>query len=208
MRFWRRARWTFWTCSFVLKNAAPVPVQFLLPPLLTLAAYPLLLLAGLSVPLAFVIAHSLGHALLVWLAMQGAVERLAKRRWPAWAFPAIHLVIIATVLWLESPAAALRIMYLFVLLRISMLLLDLSGGESFIVRHFWPQPEMRPHDGALTRVLLLRDLAMVLLGETVIFTGSVPLMLALLTFWPVLNKVIDRAVVVSVFLVGENTAKR
>jgi hypothetical protein len=191
----------------VLKNAAPVPVQSLLPPLLTLAAYPLLLLAGLSVPLAFVIAHSLGHALLVWLAMQGAVERLAGR-WPAWAFPAIHLVIIATVLWLESPAAALRIMYLFVLLRISMLLLDLSGGESFIVRHFWPEPEVRPHDGALTRVLLLRDLAMVLLGETVIFTGSVPLMLALLTFWPVLNKVIDRAVVVSVLLVGENTAKR
>lgn len=208
MRFWRRVSVTFWTCSFVLKDAALVPVQSLLPPLLTLAAYPLLLRAGLSVPLAFVIAHSLGHALLVWLMMQGAVERLAKRRWPAWAFPAFHLVIIATVLWLESPAAALRIMYLFVILRISVLLLDLSSDDPIIVRNFWPQPEVRPHDGALTRVLLLRDVAMILLGETVIFTGSVPLMLALLAFWQVLNRFLDRAVVVSVFLVGENTAKR
>lgn len=57
-------------------------------------------------------------------------------------------------------------------------------------------------------MLLLRDMAMILLGETVIFTGSVPLMLALLAFWQVLNRFLDRAVVVSVFLVGENTAKR
>jgi hypothetical protein len=208
MRFWRKARWTFWTCSFVLKAAARVPVQTLLPPLLTLTAYPLLLLAALPVPLAFVIAHSLGYALLVWLVMQGAVERLAKRRWPAWAFPAIHLVIIATVLWLESPAAALRIMYLFIFLRIFMLLLDLSTDDPAIVRNFWPQPEMRPHDDALTRMLLLRDVAMILLGETVIFTGSVPLMLALLAFWQVLNGFIDRAVVTSVLLVRQDATDR
>ncbi len=208
MRFWRRLRWTAWTCFFVLKDAARFPVPFLLPALLTLTAYPLLLLAGLEVPMAFVTAHSLGYALHVGLAMQGAVERLVTRRWPVWAFPAIHLVIVAGVLWLESSAAALRIMYLFALMRISVLLLDLAAGEAALVRHFWPQPEMRPHDDALTRVLLLRDLATILLGETVIFTGSVPLMLALLAFWHVLNRFIDRAVITSVLLVRQDVANR
>lgn len=60
----------------------------------------------------------------------------------------------------------------------------------------------------LTRVLFLRDFAMILLAETVIFTGSVPLMLALLAFWHVLNSFIDRVTASSVVLVRHFSTDR
>lgn len=209
MRFFRQIEWTIRICGIVLVHAARgISLRSLTPALVTLTAYPLLLMAGLAVPLAFVIAHSLGYASLVWLAIDGAVERLHALKMPGWTVLALHLFLIAIVLWLESPAAALRVMYIYLFFRILMFLLDISDGKATGVQLLWPHPDWRNHDAALTRVLLLRDIAMILLSETVIFTGSVPLMLALLALWQVLHCFIDSVVATSVYLVRQTTPDR
>lgn len=209
MRLLREVEWTIRTCAFVLTKAAQgLTLQGFLSPLLTLTAYPLLLAAGLEVPLAFVIAHSFGYALQIWLALNWAVDRLKALAMPGWSVLALHLGLVAVVLWLESPAAALRLLYLFCVFRILMLLLDLSDGKAATVQKFWPHPGWRPHDAPMTRALLLRDIAVILLGETVIFTGSVPLMLALVALWRVMHIFIDRVVAQSVLLAGQLPSDR
>lgn len=99
MRFFRQVEWTVRTCGIVLMKAARgYGLQSFLPPLLTLTAYPLLLLIGLEVPLAFVIAYVLGHGLLAWLQMASKATRLRSLGMRPWLFLFAQLVIIAIVL--------------------------------------------------------------------------------------------------------------
>jgi hypothetical protein len=209
MRLLRQLKYTIRVCGLVLRDAAKgFSMRDFLPPLATLAAYPVLLLLGLDMPSAFVIAYALGRALLVWAYTEKGSSGLQSLNVSPWLFPMFHLALIGLVLWLESPDAALRILYLAIALRILMLLLDLSDGNTAVVQKLWPHLDWRAHDAALTRVLILRDIAMILLGETVIFTGSVPLMLALVALWQVLHSFIDRVTATSVLLVGHFSPDR
>ena len=110
----------------------------------------------------------------------------------------------ALVLLFQSPAAGLRILTLYLVLRILTLALDMSDGSADVLPRLFAEPEIRPHDHVLTRVFILRDMAMILLAETVIAMGSVPAILTLAVFWPVLHGFADRATLLSVLLVRQS----
>lgn len=112
------------------------------------------------------------------------------------------------VMLLQSPSAALRIAYLSSAVRLSAFLLDLMDGTADAVRRLYPQHKVLTYERTLTRVLFLRDIAMILLAETVIVLGSVPLMVAVLAFWQMLNAFVEHIVVVSVILVCEDEERR
>lgn len=200
MTFWRRIKWTAFTCSFVVKDALRFHVVDLLPALLTLWAY--LLLSSLlpSQPLAFVLSYAFGFALSLWLRMPSVVSHLHEKQRPVWLGLALALAQMAVVLWLESPAASLRIIYAYSSIRAMALLLDLTDGNAAVARSLWPDDNMRTYDKALTPVFFLRDLTGIALAETVIATGSMPLLLTFVSLWNLFNRFLDRATVMSVLL--------
>lgn len=208
MRFLRRFEWTIRVCSILVKDAASFPLLSFLPPLVTIASYLALHRSGVAVPLAFVSSYALGFAFSVWLRMSWLVQELENRKWPLWLIILYPIVQIGLVIMLESPSAALRVAYIYIALRITILVMDMADGSRFFVRRLWPGSRVLAHEGTLTRVLFLRDAAMILFAETIILVGSVPLMLTALAFWPMLHRFIDRIVVVSVLLVCENEKGR
>jgi hypothetical protein len=210
MRFLRQFEWTVRLCGRVLKYSAfDLPLYSLLPPILSLAAFQILLRQSVEVPLAFVLAYALGFSLLIWLQMDLTVKKVEERKWRVWLvlilFPMTWMTL---VVLLESPTAALRLAYLYIGLRALVLLTDLVGDDTFVVRRLWNEPWILANETALTKVLFLRDIAMILLVETVIAVGSVPLMLAVLVLWPITHFVVDRIVLVSVHLVCEDAKRR
>jgi hypothetical protein len=210
MRFLRQFERTVRLCGRVLKYAAfDIPLHSLLPPILSLAAFQILLRQSVEVPLAFVLAYALGFSLLIWLQLDLTVKKAEERKWSVWLvlvlFPMTWMTL---VVLLESPAAALRLAYLYIGLRALVLLMDLVGDDTFVVRRLWKEPWILANETALTKVLFLRDIAMILFVETVIAVGSVPLMLAVLVLWPITHFVVDRIVLVSVHLVFEDAKRR
>jgi hypothetical protein len=156
-----------------------------------------------TVPLAFVSSYALGLAFSIWLRMSWLVQELERRKWPVWLIVFYPMMVAGLVLMFESPPIALRVAYIYIALRITLLIIDMVDGSGFTVRRLWPGSRVLAYDGTLTRVLFLRDVAMILFAETVILVGSVPLMLTTLAFWPMLHRFVDRIVVVSVLLVSE-----
>lgn len=208
MRFLRSFEWTIRVCGILVKDAASFPLLAFLPPLLTIVVYLILHGSGVDVPVAFVTSYVLGYSVALWLRIPWMVQQFKHHKWWVWWIVIYPMAIIATVLLLQTPAIALRLAYLGIAVRISVLLIDLTDGTADVVRRLWPDSKVLAYEGALTRVLFLRDVAMILLAETIILVGSVPLMLIALAFWQMLHQFVDRIVVVSVLLVSENEKGR
>lgn len=179
-------------------------VTDLLPPLLAFVSFPVLQAMGAEEVNAFLIALMLGFGLRVWIALPAMVHKIIQRNWSLWLALILPLAMMGLVLLFQSPAAGLRVVTLYLVLRILVLALDMSDGSADVIPRLFAWPEVRPHDHVLTRVFILRDLAMILLAETVIATGSVPAILTLAVFWPVLHGFADRATLLSVLLVRQS----
>jgi hypothetical protein len=208
MRFLRQFEWTIRVCSILFKDAASFPLQSFLPPLLTVTTY--LALQGLrvDVPIAFVTSYVLGYALSLWIRMPWLARQHIERKWSVWWIILFPVSLMTLVMFFQSSSIALRIAYLSSAVRLSAFLLDLMDGTADAVRRLYPQHKVLRYERTLTRVLFLRDIAMILLAETVIVLGSVPQMLAVLAFWQMLNAFIEHIVVVSVILVCEDEERR
>jgi hypothetical protein len=157
----------------IFREIPPLPPRTLLPAGVLLLAYPLLsvLLGPGEEGQAFVTAFLLALALRIAVRFEGMIRQLAgqfsRRETAATGFlvAMVPLILLASV---DDPLWCQRTQSAWYIVLGSMFVSDMLAGRDDMAARFWPWPEMRPHLGAMTRLMVLYSLAFLVLNETMI----------------------------------------
>lgn len=186
--------------SFVrlFRRMPPIPFQILVPGLVIVISWPLLRIGFDDARAAFMV--SFVAAMALRLAMQADNNiRSTRVHLSAQSTVALTLILGPGVLGLmilaADPMLCQRFLSLYFLVIAALYIIDVVDGRSTLVRHFWPDPQMRAGDATMTRVMAVYNLAMVLLNETVMQTASQTTWLLYFGLLPLLSHVVMTALV-------------
>lgn len=182
----------------MFRRTTPFPVEILVPGLLILFAWPLLRIWLDDERTTFMVAFALGMGLR--LAMKS--DYMIRQTRAQFSSPATVLMILicgpgalALLIWTADPLFCQRFLSLYFLLAASLYVIDVVDGSYAIVGFRWPQPEMRPTDAMMTRVMAVYNLAMVLVNEAVIHEASQTTWLLYFGLLPLFTNIIRTALV-------------
>lgn len=180
------------------RRAAPLPLDILLPGLLILIAWPLLRVGLDDARAAFMVAFVAAMALRFALRAEDDIRKTRQLLSPRRTVLVTLLVgpgIIAALIALADPMVCQRFLSLYFLLMAALYTLDVIAGRAALVRFHWPDPQMRPADVTMTRVMAIYNLSMVLLNETLIQQASQTTWLLYFGLLPLLSHVVMAALV-------------
>ena len=157
----------------LFRDVPPMPRQAFLPGMVLIVAYPLLsvLLGPSENGQAFVTAFLLALAVRISVRFEGIVKKLLDQ------FSRRETVVIAILVALgplfllasvDDPLWCQRSQSAYYIILGSMFVSDMLAGRHDMAARFWPWPEMAPHLPAMTRIMVLFNLAFLLLNETMI----------------------------------------
>ena len=186
--------------SFVrlFRRTPPIPFEIMVPGLFIVIAWPLLRI-GFDDPraafmVAFVAAMALRLAMRAQTSIRGARQHLSAR-----ATVILTLMfgpgVVGLMIWAGDPLLCQRFLSLYFLLLAALYVIDVVDGRNTLVRHFWPNPQMRAGDATMTRVMAIYNLAMVLLNETVVQMASQTTWLLYFGLLPLVSHIVMAALV-------------
>lgn len=187
----------FYDIARLFRRLPRVPASIFLPAVLIVVGWPLLRVglddARAAFMVAFVAAVALRFALRADANIKKARSRVSARTTVIWTLICgpglLGLIILA-----DDPLICQRFLSLYFLVMSALYVMDVIDGRHVLVRHFWPDRQMRAGAAMLTRVLAVYNLAMVLLNETIVQTATQTTWLLYFGFLPLLSHVMMAAV--------------
>lgn len=186
--------------SFVrlFRRTPPIPFEILVPGGFILIAWPLLRIGLDDARAAFMVAFVAAMALRLAMRADGNI-RSTRLHLSARTTVILTLVfgpgMLGLAIWVGDPMLCQRFLSLYFLVIAALYVIDAVDGRNTLVRHFWPDPQMRAGDATMTRVMAVYNLAMVLLNETVVQSTSQTTWLLYFGLLPLLSHVVMAALV-------------
>jgi hypothetical protein len=155
------------------REIPPLPPKTFLPAVVLLLAYPLLsvLLGPGEEGQAFVTAFLLALALRISVRFESMIVQLAgqfSRRETAVTGLLVALGPLFLLASIDDPLWCQRMQTAYYIILGSMFVSDMLANRSDMAARFWPWPQMRPHLGVMTRVMVLYNLGFLVLNESMI----------------------------------------
>lgn len=189
---------TFYGFVRLFRRTPPVPFAILLPGLLIIIGWPLLRVGLDDARAAFMVAFIAAMALRLALKAEVGITDVSKHmsaRGTVILTLAAGPGVLGFMIWAADPVLCQRFLSLYFLLIAALYVIDVVDGRHSLVRHFWPDPEMRAGDATMTRVMAVFNLAMVLMNETVVQEASQTTWLLYFGLLPLFSHVVMAALV-------------
>lgn len=182
----------------LFRRTPTVTFEILVPGLFILIAWPLLRIGFDDARTAFMVAFV--AAIAMRLAMRAEDNIRDTRTYLSGRTTVVLTLafgpgVLALLIWAADPTVCQRFLSAYFVVIAALYVIDVIDGRNTLVRHFWPDPQMRAGDGVMTRVLAVYNLAMVLLNETVVQTASQTTWLLYFGLLPLLSHVVMAALV-------------
>lgn len=169
---WHRVMISVRLFAMLFEKIPMIEAQVLLPSVILLIAFPVLTTALPETPdRAFVAAFVVMIAVRVGLRWGKAAREIAVHfgRFGA------HVILLGLVsgvglilIWLEHPSWCQHLYSLICAGYAALLTIDLLDKSHFVVSKMWPDPVLSPFHRAISAALLVLQLALILLNETII----------------------------------------
>ena len=182
----------------IFRRTPPVSYDLLVPGLFSLVGWPLLRIGFDDARAAFMVAFVAAIALRLAMRADHSIRK-ARANLSGRATVILTLMIgpgvLGLLVWAADPALCQRFLSLYFIVIAALYVIDVIDGRNTLVRHFWPDPQMRAGDAVMTRVMAVYNLAMVLLNETVMQAASQTTWLLYFALLPLLSHVVMAALV-------------
>ena len=186
----------FYSFVRLFRRTPPVPFDLLVPGLFILIAWPLLRIGFDDPRAAFMVAFVAAIALRLAVRAESGIRdtrMYLSGRTTVILTLAVGPGALALLIWAADPMLCQRFLSLYFIVIAALYVIDVIDGRNTLVRHFWPDPQMRAGDAVMTRVMAVYNLAMVLLNETIVQTASQTTWLLYFGLLPLLSHVVMSA---------------
>lgn len=193
----------------LLRDVPPMPRRIFLPGAVLVLAYPLLsvLLGHGEGGQAFVTAFLLALAVRIAVRFEAMATRLLDRFGRRETVAIALLVGMGSLFLLalvDDPLWCQRSQSAYYIILGAIFVSDMLAGRSDMAARFWPWPEMVPHLPAMTRIMVLFNLAFLLLNETMIRSLDPSHWLLFWAVLPVLSHVALAALILTLIHAGDD----
>jgi hypothetical protein len=198
---------------FLFQDLPPMPKKTFLPGAVLILAYPLLsvLLGPGEEGQAFVTAFLMALAVRVSLRFESMARQLVaqfSRRETAALTLLVALGPLFLLATVDDPLWCQRSQSAYYIILGSMFVSDMLAGRTDMAARFWPWPEMRSHLPAMTRVMVIYNLAFLLLNETMIRAVDASHWLLYWAVVPVIAHVVLSALILTVINIDDDSDAR
>lgn len=193
----------------LLRDVPPMPRRIFLPGTVLVLAYPLLsvLLGPGEGGQAFVTAFLLALAVRIAVRFEGMATKLLdqfSRRETALIALLVGMGPLFLLASVDDPLWCQRGQSLWHVILGAMFVSDMLAGRPDMAARFWPWPEMAPQLPAMTRIMVLFNLAFLALNETMIRSLDPSHWLLFWAVLPVLSHVALAALILTLIRAGDD----